>query len=93
MGTGVDGLKWASQVNDKEFIDFAIKLEPENLLTTAAKNQNACGAGAAAATVSAAKILDVTEGVLLAHINSNEVMQQKMGRSSSESVGYTAIVF
>ncbi|MHC4648365.1 MAG: AmmeMemoRadiSam system protein B [Planctomycetota bacterium] len=57
----------------------------------AAENGNACGAGAAA--VAAAKRLGKTKGVLLAHTNSNEVMQRDMGVSSPESVGYAAIVF
>ena len=93
MGTGQDAIKWASQVNDREFIDLALKLEPEGLLASAAENYNACGAGAAAAAVAAAKKLGKTKGLLLAHTNSNEVMLRDMGALSAESVGYAAIVF
>lgn len=93
MGTGSDAIQWASQVNDKMFIDLALKLDPRAMLTSAAENCNACGAGAAAAAVAAAKKLGKTEGLLLAQTNSNEVMLQKMGTSSAESVGYAAIVF
>ncbi|MHC4501151.1 MAG: AmmeMemoRadiSam system protein B [Planctomycetota bacterium] len=93
MGTGAEALKWASEVNDKQFIDLALKLEPEAMLANAAENCNACGAGAAAATVEAAKKLGKTKGVLLTHTNSNEVMLRQMGTSSAESVGYAAIVF
>ncbi|MHC4423969.1 MAG: AmmeMemoRadiSam system protein B [Planctomycetota bacterium] len=93
MGTGQDAIKWASQVNDREFIDLALKLEPEGLLASAAENYNACGAGAAAAAIAAAKKLGKTKGLLLAHTNSNEVMLRDMGTSSAESVGYAAIVF
>ncbi|MBN2018603.1 MAG: AmmeMemoRadiSam system protein B [Sedimentisphaerales bacterium] len=93
MGAGKEGLKWATEVNDRQFIDFALKLQPEKLLETAAENYNACGAGAAAATVTVAKALGKTKGVLLAHTNSNEIMLKKMGVSSRESVGYAAIVF
>ena len=93
MGTGQDALQWASEVNDKKFIDLALKLEAEGLLTSAAENCNACGAGAAAAAVAAAKKLGKTEGLLLAHTNSNEVMLRDMGTSSADSVGYAAIVF
>jgi AmmeMemoRadiSam system protein B len=92
-GTGANALRWASDINDKEFIDFTLKLEPQKMLASAAENLNACGPGAAAATVSAAKILGKTKGVLLAHTNSNEVMLKKMGVSSTEAVGYAAIVF
>ena len=47
----------------------------------------------AAATVAAAKALGKTKGILLAHTNSSEIMLQKMGSSSRESVGYAAIIF
>jgi AmmeMemoRadiSam system protein B len=93
MGTGAEAIQWASQVNDKKFIDLALNLELESLLTSAAENCNACGAGAAAATVAAAKKLGKTEGLLLAHTNSNEVMLRDMGTSSADSVGYAAIIF
>lgn len=93
MGAGKDGLKWATEVNDKQFIDYALKLQPDKMLETAAENCNACGPGAAAATVAAAKSLGKSKGVLLAHTNSNEIMLRKMGTSSREAVGYAAIVF
>jgi len=93
MGVSEDALKWADSVNDKKFIDLALKLEPERLLADAAENCNACGAGAAAAAIAAAKQLGKTEGLLLAHTNSNEVMLRKMGTTSADSVGYAAIVF
>jgi AmmeMemoRadiSam system protein B len=93
MGRGPDAIQWASDVNDKEFIDLVLKLEPERMLESAGNNYNACGAGAAAAAVAVAKKLGRTEGVLLAHTNSNEVMLQKMGTTSTDSVGYAAIVF
>ncbi len=93
MGVSADALKWADSVNDKKFIDLALKLEPERLLADAAENCNACGAGAAAAAIAAAKQIGKTEGLLLAHTNSNEVMLRKMGTASADSVGYAAIVF
>jgi AmmeMemoRadiSam system protein B len=93
MGAGKDGLKWATEVNDRQFIDLALKLQLEEMLDSAAENYNACGSGAATATVAAAKSLGKIKGILLAHTNSNEIMLQKMGSSSRESVGYAAIVF
>lgn len=93
MGTAPEALEWASKVNDQQFIDLALNLEAKNLLANAAENCNACGPGAAAATVAAAKKLGKTEGLLLAHTNSNEVMIEKMGARSLDSVGYAAIVF
>lgn len=93
MGPGKEGLKWATEVNDREFIDFALKMQPEKMLNSANENCNACGPGAAAATVAVAKSLGKTKGILLAHTNSNEIMLHKMGASSRESVGYAAIIF
>lgn len=93
MGAGKEGLKWATEVNDREFIDLALGLQADKMLESAAENYNACGAGAAAATVAVAKALGKTEGILLAHTNSNEIMLRKMGVTGAESVGYAAIVF
>jgi len=93
MGTGKKGMAWAMDVNDKQFIDFALKLDAQKMLESAAENYNACGPGAAAAAVAAAKALGKTTGILLTHTNSNEVMLKKMGYGSAESVGYAAIVF
>ena len=92
-GIDQDALNWADTVNDKKFIDLALILEPQALLADAAENHNACGPGAAAATIAAAKKLGSKKGVLLAHTNSNKVMRQKMGTSSADSVGYAAIIF
>jgi MEMO1 family protein len=93
MGTGKDALKWAMEVNDKQFIDCSLKMQPDKILENAEENYNACGAGAAAATVAAAKALGKKKGILLAHTNSNEIMLRKMGSAGRESVGYAAIVF
>jgi MEMO1 family protein len=93
MGTGKDAMKWAMEVNDRQFIEYAIKMQPDKMLESAEANLNACGAGAAAATAAAAKSLGKKKGILLAHTNSNEIMLRKMKSSSRESVGYAAIVF
>jgi AmmeMemoRadiSam system protein B len=93
MGAGTNGVRWAHDVNDRQFIDLAVKLDAGGLLVNAAEDQNACGAGAAAGAIAAAKKLGRTKGILLAQTNSNEVMQRKMGGLSSDSVGYAAIVF
>ncbi|MHC4725677.1 MAG: AmmeMemoRadiSam system protein B [Planctomycetota bacterium] len=93
MGVNTEALKWADNVNDRMFIDLALKLEPESLLASAAENCNACGAGAAAAAIAAAKKLGKTEGLLLAHTNSNEIMLRNMHTPSADSVGYAAIIF
>jgi AmmeMemoRadiSam system protein B len=92
-GINEEALQWATEVNDKKFIDLAVKLEPKDLLASAAENCNACGPGGAAATLAVAKKLGKKKGVLLAHTSSNQVMLRKMGATSADSVGYAAIVF
>ena len=93
MGKGVDGLQWAAEVNDREFIELAVDLEAERLLSGAIEKGNACGPGAAAAALAAARRLGARKGALLAYTNSNQVMQRKMGTTSRDSVGYAAILF
>lgn len=93
MGAGDEGVDWAATVNDRQFIDLALKIEPQRLLAGAVENCNACGPGAAAAAVAAARKLGKTAGQLLAQTNSNEVMLRKMGASTRDSVGYAAILF
>ena len=93
MGTGKNALEWAKNVNDKKFIDLTLKLKPVELLASAVKDGSACGPGAVAATVAAAKKLGCKEGLLLGHNTSNEIMLQKMGTTSADAVGYAGIVF
>jgi hypothetical protein len=93
MGRGPDAYQWASSVNDRQFIDLAVALDAERLLAGAIEKGNACGPGAAAAVVAAARQLGVTRGQLLAYTTSNEVMQAKMGATARDSVGYAAVVF
>jgi len=93
MGIGSEALHWASEVNDRQFVELALALEPGRLLANALESGNACGPGAAAAALAAAQRLGARQGVLLAHTNSNEVMLREMGTVSRDSVGYAAIVF
>lgn len=93
QGTDEKALAWAKDVNDKAFIDSALELDAASLLTTAVENGNACGPGAIAATVTAVKTLGREHGVLLAHTTSNEIMHERMGTTSTDAVGYAAMIF
>ena len=92
-GSGREGIRWAAEVNDRRFIDLAAAMEPLQMLTEAAENVNACGPGAAAAAVAAAKAFGKTMGQLLAYTNSHRVMADKTATFSLDSVGYAAMVF
>lgn len=91
-GPGSSGLQWAAE-NDRHFIDLALRLDAERLLVDALDRGGACGPGAAAATVMAAKKLGVDKGRLLAYTNSNEVLVRQMGSAGRDSVGYAALIF
>ncbi len=92
-GVGAESLFWAKNVNDREFIDLAIAMDAQTLVTKAIDRSSACGPAAAAVAVATAKELGKTQGILLAHTTSSEVMLRKFRQSSQESVGYASIVF
>lgn len=93
QGSGKAGIKWAHEVNDKTFIDLALKMKAQEMFNVAMEDGSACGPGAAATVVAAAKAMGRTSGVLLAHTNSSDVMMEKFKEQSEESVGYAAMVF
>jgi len=93
QGNSPEAIQWAKDVNDQKFIDLALNLETEAVVTMALEKENACGPGAAAAAIAAAKQLGKKNGVLLAHTNSAEVIQKRFAQPSEESVGYAGIVF
>lgn len=92
-GSGSDGIEWARDVNDMSFINNALEMEAEGLIEDSIKKHNACGPGAAAATVSAAKTMGKRTGRLLVHEHSNDIMMRRFNQTSAESVGYTSIIY
>ncbi len=93
QGTGPAALRWAWQVNDKAFIDLAVSMQAEKLLEQSLAAGNACGPAAAATVVGICAARGKTEGILLGHTTSADVMKAKFQRYSDESVGYAAIVY
>jgi len=93
MGAGPEALAWAKDTNDRYFIDLALSMQADQLVETAQLYHNACGAGAVAATIAAAKQLGAAGGTLLAHTTSAEVVAEKYHQSSEDSVGYAGIIF
>jgi len=92
-GPGADGLNWAHAVNDAAFLERALQVDPEGLLSQAIENGSACGPGAAATVIAAARRQGVAAGRLLAQDNSRDIMQREMNTSSRDSVGYAAVVY
>lgn len=92
-GTGPAALKWAREVNDTEFIDMALAMEADKIIEEAQEKGNACGPGAVAVTIAAAKAMGRICGVLLGHTTSCDILLEKFHQPSEESVGYASIVF
>ncbi|RME36750.1 MAG: AmmeMemoRadiSam system protein B, partial [Planctomycetota bacterium] len=92
-GVGRKGNEWAKRENDVRFIELLCRMETDRLVAEAAEHRNACNAGAAAATVAAVKSLGATEGVLLEHTTSAEVLADRVPGEQTDSVGYAGIVY
>lgn len=88
-GVGPAALAWAKE-NDRRLLDDAVHLRAEEIVARAAADHSACGSGAIAATVAAARALGATEGHILEHTTSYEV--QPLG-APDDFVGYAAVVF
>lgn len=88
-GTGQAALAWARE-NDRRLLDDAVHLRAERIVDRAQADHSACGAGAVAATVAAARALGAREGRIIEHTTSYDV--QPVG-SPDDFVGYAAVVF
>ncbi len=85
-GRGPEAVKWVKEVNDKRFIDAALKLDGAGMLAAAQEDQSACSAGGAVAAVAAAKKLGARKAVLNDYYTSYDVMP------GDSFVGYAGIV-
>ena len=91
-GRGEDGIHWAKEVNDRRFIDMISAFDADGVVTAAAANRNACGAGAVAAGIAAAGEFGAQRYVELEHTTSADRELSEGGRPVT-SVGYEAGVF
>lgn len=88
-GSGERALAWA-RANDERIIRLMLEMRAEEIVPEAESHHNACGGGAIAATVAAARALGARKGVLLEHTNSHLVMPRG---PATDFVGYAAVVF
>jgi AmmeMemoRadiSam system protein B len=88
-GTGEKALAWA-RANDERVIDLILNLQAERVVAEAAAHHNACGGGAIAGTVAAARVMGAEKGHLLEYTTSHHVMPRGQ---ATDFVGYAAIVF
>ncbi len=56
-GVGPEAVEWVKRENDKRIVDLMDRMDEEGVISDAAKNHNACCAGAAASAIVAAKVL------------------------------------
>jgi MEMO1 family protein len=85
-GYGPDAVRWVKEVNDKKFIDQALKLDGAGMLKAAAQDQSACSAGGAVAAAAAAQAAGAHKAVLVDYYTSYDVMP------GDSFVGYAGMV-
>ena len=85
-GYGSEAVKWVKEVNDKKFIDQALKLDGPGMLKAAQADQSACSAGGAVAAVAAAKAQGARKAALIDYYTSYDVMP------GDSFVGYAGMV-
>ncbi len=88
-GTGPVALAWAKE-SDRRLLDVIVGMRAEDIVDQAQSERSACGGGAIAAIVAAARELGAKRGVVLEQTTSYDV--QPEGRPS-DFVGYAAVVF
>ena len=94
VGVGPAALQWVRDENDRGMMDVMVRLDAEAVVPTAQEHMNACGAGAIAATMAAARELGATRGCIIQYTTSYDVMRETMGRTDYQAaVGYGGVVF
>jgi AmmeMemoRadiSam system protein B len=91
-GHGLEGVRWAKDVNDRRFVELIKALDADGVISEAEMNHNACGAGAVAAGIAAALELGADAYVELEHTTSAD-LELESGGHPANSVGYEAGVF
>jgi AmmeMemoRadiSam system protein B len=89
-GIGMEALRWCKETNDRRMLDLIRELRAEDAVPEAAGHRNACGAGAIAAALAAARSSGATRGEILCHTTSHDVLPEG---SPTDFVGYAAAVF
>ena len=72
-GTGERALEWV-RANDRRVIDLILAMRAEEIAPETAGHYNACGGGAVAATIAAARVLGARKGHLLEYTTSHHAM-------------------
>ncbi len=89
-GDTLEGPDWAKNINDRRVIDLMLSLDADKIVPETQSNRNACGGGAIAAAIAAARALGADSGTLLHHTTSRETLGADL---DNNTVGYAAVVF
>jgi MEMO1 family protein len=93
-GPGRPGLEWVKTENDPRIIELMKSLRAEEIVREAQQRKNACGAGAVAATVAAARELGSPGGQVIEYTTSYDVLRDQVyGDQVGDFVGYVGMVF
>ena len=92
-GVGEAGRRWALEENDRSLLSRVEALDAAGALSEAMGNGSACGGGAIAATLAAARGLGAGAGYVLEHSDSTGELAASGYDDPSNSVGYAAAVF
>jgi AmmeMemoRadiSam system protein B len=89
VGYGPQAHQWL-RANDARILRLAEEMKATEIIEEAASHQNACGAGAMAATVAAAKVLGAQRGYQVVYTTSYDVVPADEFRMA---VGYAGMLF
>lgn len=92
MGIGDRAHRWVRSENDASFITKLVNLDPQGCLEEGLSSHNACCPGAAAAAVTAARLMGSEYGELLSQTTSHEMMADA-NSEPVDFVGYCSVVF
>jgi MEMO1 family protein len=90
-GVGPQGLAWAKD-NDRRLLDVVTAMAVERVVPEVRLRANACGGGAIAAMLSAARELGATRADVLRHNNSFETLANVRPQRPVDAVGYAAVI-
>jgi len=93
-GNGAEALQWVKEENDSRMIRLMRELKADEVVHEARCRQNACGAGAIAATLGAALELGAKHGFLVDYTTSYDVLKDQLyGNRIGDFVGYAGMLF
>jgi hypothetical protein len=92
-GTGEEGVAW-SRGNDRRMLDLIEQMQSDRIVPEALARQNACGAGAIAATIACCRAMGADNARVLTYDNSYEILKRRSGQAPDDTtVGYASVVF